>query len=53
MEKVCPFCGNKYKRLGTHFYKCENLKDKSKDEIHLINIKLRSNNENILDDIKK
>lgn len=52
IEKQCPYCHNNYKRLGTHFYCCEKLKNKTQDEIHLINIKLRSNNENILDDIK-
>ena len=44
IEKQCPYCHNNYKRLGTHFYCCEKLKNKTQDEIHLINIKLRSNN---------
>lgn len=51
MEKICPFCGKKYKRLGTHFYKCEKLKNYSENEIHIINLKYQTNNDNILTDI--
>lgn len=51
MEEVCPFCGKICKRLGTHFYVCKNLQDKTKDEIHIINLKYLSNNENIIEDI--
>lgn len=53
MKHVCPFCGKEYKRLGTHFYMCKELKNKSEDEIHIINIKYLTNNDNILDDICK
>lgn len=51
MEKICPFCNKKYKKLGTHFYKCEKLKNYSENEIHIINLKYQTNNDNILTDI--
>lgn len=51
MEKICPFCNKKYKRLGSHFYKCEKLKNYSENEIHIINLKYQTNDNNILTNI--
>lgn len=51
IEKQCPYCHNNYKRLGTHFYCCEKLKNKTQDEIHIINLQFQTNNVNIIDDV--
>lgn len=51
IEKQCPYCHNNYKRLGTHFYCCEKLKNKTQDEIHIINLQYQTNNVNIINDV--
>jgi hypothetical protein len=52
MEHICPFCGKKYKRLSSHYYNCKELNNLSKEEVKIKYLKFRTNNDNILEDIK-
>lgn len=51
MKEKCPYCNKEFKRLGTHFYNCKELQNYSEDEIHIINLKYQTNNDNIIEDI--